>query len=178
MTAEYMDNSSEMTEIDYDGPSKSQLKRERLQLNKLAVDLCELPQKQFLSIPMNDILQTAVSQGREIRSHSARKRQIQYIGKLISRLDENELRAIHHQFDQLRHQSELSKQHFHKLETIRDQLIAGGDQQINDLLSQYPHFQRQQLRLLVRSAQKEKEKDLTPKSARQLFKYLRDVIQN
>ena len=157
-------------------PSKSRLKRERQQLNELARELCQLPEKQFSGLHMNEDLLSALKLCRAIRSHSARKRQLQYAGKLISRLSADEREEIHNQLQMINHQAVIANKQFHLLERIRDDLLHQGDEQIQQLISRYPRLDRQHLRQLVRSASKEHENGKPPKHARRLFKYLREMI--
>lgn len=66
---------------------------------------------------------------------------------------------------------------FHKLEQIRDRLIDEGDDVIAVVLDLYPQADRQQLRSLIRNAKKEKATNKPPKSARQIFQYLRELSE-
>lgn len=66
---------------------------------------------------------------------------------------------------------------FHKLEQLRDRLITEGDDVIPEILTLYPHADRQQLRSLVRNAQKEKAANKPPKATRQIFQYLRELAE-
>ena len=67
---------------------------------------------------------------------------------------------------------------FHKLENLRDRLIDQGDDAIAEVLNLWPDADRQQLRTLIRNAKKEKEGNKPPKSARQIFQYLRELAEN
>ncbi|HAE1555803.1 TPA_asm: DUF615 domain-containing protein [Salmonella enterica subsp. enterica serovar Dublin] len=67
---------------------------------------------------------------------------------------------------------------FHKLEHLRDRLIVEGDDAVAEVLTLWPHADRQQLRSLIRNAKKEKEGNKPPKSARQIFQYLRELAEN
>ena len=67
---------------------------------------------------------------------------------------------------------------FHKLEQLRDRLIVEGDDAVEEVLSLWPNADRQQLRSLIRNAKKEKEGNKPPKSARQIFQYLRELAEN
>ena len=66
---------------------------------------------------------------------------------------------------------------FHKLEMLRDRLVEEGDVAIPTVLELYPDADRQQLRSLIRNAQKEKATNKPPKSFRQIFQYLRELSE-
>ena len=65
----------------------------------------------------------------------------------------------------------------HKLEQLREKLIADGDEAINALLGEYHELDRQKLRQLVRQAKKEREGNKPPTAFRELFQYLRDELE-
>ncbi|MEZ5593005.1 MAG: ribosome biogenesis factor YjgA [Gammaproteobacteria bacterium] len=73
----------------YDGPSKSQLKREALAVRDLGVELVKLTSVQLEKIPLPDNIRAAVEQAQRIKAHGGRRRQLQYIGKLLRQLDTN-----------------------------------------------------------------------------------------
>lgn len=153
--------------------SKSQLKREVEALQDLGVRLTKLSADTLKKFAMDEDLLNALLFAQTITSNGARRRQMQYIGKLMRKVDAEKL---HRQYDQYQHsRSELNAK-FHQLEILRDRLISEGDIAINDLLEEQPQFERLRLRQLVRNAAKEKEKNQPPKSARQLFHYLKDVM--
>jgi len=152
--------------------SKSQLKREVEALQDLGVRLSKLSADTLKNFAMDEGLLDALLFAQTITSHGARRRQMQYIGKLMRKVDAEKLQT---QYDQYQHtRSELNAK-FHQLEILRDQLISEGDTAINAVLEEQPQFERTRLRQLVRNAAKEKEKNQPPKSARQLFQYLKDV---
>jgi len=71
--------------------------------------------------------------------------------------------------------SKMESRFFHKLGKWRDELLAGKEGVMDDILSEIPGADRQHLRQLIRNAAKEKEKDLPLKSSRALFKYLKEL---
>ena len=75
------------------------------------------------------------------------------------------------------HRQQASTQALHQLETWRDDLIAGKTGVIDELCQRSPAADRQHLRQLARNAQKEQEQAKPPKSARVLFRYLRELMQ-
>ncbi len=166
-----------MTEEEYleeetDGPSKSQLKRELLELQKLGERLLEMTPAQRAPFPLSPEMQAALEEGDRIKSHSARRRHVRRLGKLLR--DEN-LEAIHAQFERIDQRHLDEQRRFHALERWRERLIEEGDAALEELLTQAPDLDRQVLRQLQRAAQKEARQGKPPTAARKLFRYLREL---
>jgi ribosome-associated protein len=153
-------------------PSKSQRKRDMTALQELGEELLALPASALERIPMSDALRDAVAQARAITAHGGRRRQLQYIGKLMRELDAEPIRAA---LEQRNRQSREDARRFHNLEQWRDRLLQEGEAVVEELCEQYPQAERQRLRQLLRQARKEQELLQPPKSARQLFRYLREL---
>jgi ribosome-associated protein len=152
--------------------SRTQLKKEALMLQRTGEKLVALSDEQLDRIELPSALRSAVLDAKEIRAHGARRRQMQYIGSLMRKIDtatiEKALRIIEQgAYDQARA--------FHKMEAWRDQLVEGDDILLEKILSTHPHANRQRLGQLVRSARKEKDKGAPPKSSRNLFRYLKEL---
>jgi ribosome-associated protein len=155
-------------------PSKSSLKRESEALRDLGEALIALPRERLNEVPLPAELLEAVGLAQSIaQHHGAYKRQRKYIGKLLRDIDVEPIRARLAGFDR---QSAEAIHKQHALERWRDRLLAGDDQDINALMSEHPGADRQKLRQLVRDALKEREGGLAPRSARLLFRYLRELM--
>jgi len=153
--------------------SKSQRKRDMHALQDLGQQLVELPKEQFEKIAMEERLRDAITDARHIRQHGARKRQLQYIGKIMRSIDAE---PIQEQLDTLQGQSNQAAQALHNIERWRDRLLKDGDNTLEELVKQYQQADRQYLRQLLRNAQKETLANKAPKSARTLFRYLRELF--
>ena len=153
--------------------SKSQLKRESHALQSLGEELVELPSSKLAKIPMPDELAEAVALARKIKQRGGRKRQLQYIGKVMRKIDAE---PIQQAMDALKNDSAKDTARLHKLEQWRDRLLEEGDAALAELLEQQPAADRQHLRQLVRNAQREAKQNKPPKSARELFRYLRELM--
>ncbi len=162
------------SEFEYDGPSRSQVKRDMLALQKLGERICELSQSDFKRLPLSDTMVDAVAEMRRISSNTARRRHLRRLGKLLR---EEQLEIIHAFFDESDNQHQNSTQHFHALEQWRDRLIKEGDAAISTFMQEYPEADRQQLRQLVRKAQKEVAEEKPPAASRKLFKVLRTAAE-
>jgi len=152
--------------------SKSQLKRESHALQAMGEELVELPAAKLAKIPMPDELAEAVSLARKIKARGGRKRQLQYIGKVMRSIDAE---PIAQALDELKNAAGKEAAKFHRLEQWRDRLVAEGDAALGELLDEFPGADRQHLRQLVRNAQREVASNKAPKAAREIFRYLRDL---
>ena len=152
--------------------SKSQVKRDLDELKKLGSKLLEFSDDALRQLIQSDILLEALLTARRITSNSARKRQMQYIGKLLKNEDTGALIAA---VDARQHQHATHTREFHKLEELRDKLIREGDGALSDVMAVFPLTDRQYLRKLVRQARKEQETKQPPRTSRLLFRYLREL---
>ena len=160
-----------MTESDIeidDLPSRSQLKRDSQELRDMGAQLVQMPNAHLDKIAMDSALLGAIKEARRLKSNDARRRQIQYIGKLMRNMDLTEIR---HSVEKLNHQSQTFRQHFAMLEQWRDRLIDEGNDAIEEFLTAFPNADRQQIRNLSRQAGREK----TGSAKTKLFKYLKQI---
>jgi ribosome-associated protein len=153
-------------------PSKSQLKRDAHALQQLGVALLEIPEQDWLTLNLPETLVRALRDAKQTPSHGARKRQLQFIGKLMRNIDPE---PVQRYFERLRLDTRQQAQRQHALEDWRDRMLAQGDSAIDAYLSDHPGADRQQLRQLVRQAKKEQAGNKPPRSSRALFRYLREV---
>ncbi|MFM0999487.1 ribosome biogenesis factor YjgA [Yersinia enterocolitica] len=153
--------------------SKSEIKRDAEALKDLGTELVELGKNALEKIPLDEDLLAAVELAQKIKKEG-RRRQIQLIGKMLRARD---VEPIQTALDKLKNRHNQQVSLFHKLETLRDRLVEEGDDVIPTVLELYPEADRQQLRSLVRNAQKEKAANKPPKSYRQIFQYLRGLAE-
>jgi ribosome-associated protein len=154
--------------------SKSALKREMTALQKLGEALVELSPAKLSKVPMTEQLEEAVMLARRLKNREGKRRQLQYIGKIMRTIDSD---AIREKLDSFHHQSLSFRQEFQRMEQWRDRLISEGDRAISDLLLEAPQLDRQHLRQLVRQAQKEASQNKPPAASRKIFKYLREQTE-
>ena len=154
--------------------SKSELKRDAITHHELGQKLVNLSPANLAKIPMDAQLHEAVHLAVKIRNkHGAFSRQLNYVGKLLRFRD---LEPINIAIAKIENQHLIANQYFHNLERLRDDIIAKGDDAINQLLLDHPSMERSKLRQLARQAKKEAEQNKPPKSARQIFQYLKENI--
>lgn len=152
--------------------SKSQLKREMHELQELGRKIVSLPKAQRSKLPLDESMQSALVVADKIKNkHEPFNRHIQYISKLLREAD---LDAIQTQLDIFANKHQQVTLQFQHLENLRDNLIAGGNQDIEDMLIQCPSMERQKLRQLVRQAAKEVKAEKPAKSYRDLFQYIKE----
>ncbi|QHB17822.1 MULTISPECIES: ribosome biogenesis factor YjgA [Mannheimia] len=152
--------------------SKSEIKRDSEHLKKIGAELIELTPQNLEKIPLDDTLKEAIRQAQSFKME-ARRRQIQFIGKLLRNQDPN---PIQEALDKVKNRHNQQQALLHKLELVRDQLIAMGDPSLDNLLNEYPHLDRQHLRNLIRGAIKEREANKPAKNYREIYQYLKAEI--
>lgn len=153
-------------------PSKSQRKREMHLLQALGERLVELKPEQISEIPLGTALLEALREMGRIKGREARRRQLQYIGRLM-RLEDGD--AIAAALERLKAGGIEQTRRLHQLERWRDRLIEQDDGALEELLAAHPGTDRQQVRQLVRSARKERKLNRPPAASRKLFRYLRSL---
>ncbi|MCX8581035.1 MULTISPECIES: ribosome biogenesis factor YjgA [unclassified Gilliamella] len=151
--------------------SKSEIKRDAEALKKLGVELVNLSKNEIAKIPLDEDLLYAIELAQKIKKEGYR-RQIQYIGKLLRSRD---IEPITLALDKLKNRHNQQVALFHRLEKLRDELIETGDAE--SIMGLFPSADRQQLRTLARLAKKELSANKTPKTARQIFQYLKDLSE-
>lgn len=153
--------------------SKSQLKRELLALRDFGKQLVDLPQSRLQGMQLPPPLLAAVIDAKRFK-RGALKRQLQHIAALLRSHDSAAIRealeGVHRP-----HRREI--ENLHEVEGWRDALLAGDTQLLEELAGRYRHADRQQLRQLVRNADRERQHNKPPKSARALFRALMALRQ-
>jgi len=154
--------------------SKTQKKKEAQHLQKLGERLVALSAQQLDELELPEEIFQAVKLAQTIHQREALRRQMQYIGALMRKIDFTSIQKALEDID-------LGDRHkaraFHKIENMRDELVGGNDRLITEIIGRYPEAERQQLNQLVRQARKEKQKNETARSSRLLFRYLRRITE-
>ena len=157
-------------------PSKTQLKQHSSALQKLGLALAELPVDRLAAIEMPESLRAALDEYRRTRSHEGRRRQLQFVGKLMRGADEEALREALAAATLGSAQATLA---LHEAERWRAELIA-DDGALERWLARHPGSDVQQLRSLVRAARRDAAglapEARQPKSFRDLFQFLKPMV--
>lgn len=156
--------------------SKQQKKREAEAVQALGVELVELSAEQnkelFEKIELPDKLRAALLECRSIKAHKARRRQLQYIGKLMRNIDVTPIQLLLAEF---KRGGKVATEKLHHIERWRERLLTEGDEAFNELLQLHPEAKARYVQQLIVSALKEADQQQPPRAARLLFKYLREL---
>tara|TARA_B100001059_G_C17662438_1_gene490140 strand:- start:14 stop:598 length:585 start_codon:yes stop_codon:yes gene_type:complete len=163
--SEYLDDFS-------DEKSKTQVKRELHALQDLGQRLTTLKPDLLNKLPLTDALRKALEEAPKHTANSAKKRHVQFIGRLMR---DQDIEAILTLLDQLDASTRQYNERFHGLERWRDRLIAGDDAILEKFVIEYPETDRQHLRNLIRQAQHELAQNKAPAASRKIFKYIREL---
>jgi ribosome-associated protein len=166
--------SSAEFEQEYERPSKSEMKRQSDALQKMGETLVEAPRDRVKRVPMPEDVLEAILACQTITNHEGRRRQMQFVGKKMRTLDENEVAVIQQAIDSWKGASKAETAAMHALERRREKLLA-DDQALTVLLSENPELDVQQLRTLIRNARKEQAENKPPKAYREIFQILKQI---
>ena len=168
------DTHSVENEDEIDVKSKTRIKQEMLGLQAVGKDLIALPDRVYRSIPTTDELNEAIATHKRINSNNAKKRQMQYIGKIMRNIDsEPIIKALN---DYKNGRKRLARE-FQGLEAVRLKLIEGHQETLANLIEQHPSCDRQQLMQLIRSAKKEHDAEKPDKNFKKLFQLLKNLSE-
>ena len=156
-----------------DKPSKTQRKKAVHELQALGEELVELSEERLASLNLPERLREAVMEARRITAHEARRRQLQYIGKIMRTVDPEPLRAA---LDGWRGQAARLTAGHKRAEAWRERLLA-DDAALDELAAEYPAADVAHLSSLVSSALRERSAAQPPRSYRALFQALRALIE-
>jgi len=160
----------EFDEID-ERPSRSQLKRDMAELQKLGLALAALGDNVVKESNLPPDVEEALLRIKTISKHEARRRHLQYVGKLMRTFDTTQVREI---VEAAEKGHSIKTAEFHLLEVMRERLISGDDDLLQELFDTYPE-EGQRLRQLILAARREKANAKPPKNTRALFKLLRGL---
>jgi ribosome-associated protein len=169
-----IESAGAVDEHGYDRPSKSQLKREMHELQELGVALVELPKDALKRMPMPESLADAVQEARRITDHEGKRRQIQYVGRVMRALSDDETNALRTALDAYNGVNKAETARLHWIERTRDQLLA-DDAAFTAFLRQHPDADAQEGRTLIRNARKEAQQGKPPRYFRELFQWIKTV---
>ena len=158
----------------YDRPSKTRLKQDSHELQDLGEALVELPEYRLAGLALSEPLLDAVREYKRTRTHEGRRRQMQYIGKLMRRADTEPIRQAVTDLQLGRAKDSLA---LHQAEHWRAELIADDDA-LTRWAGEHPDADVQQLRSLVRSARKDAAlvpEQRSGRAYRELFQFIRNA---
>ena len=157
-------------------PSRSQNRREALEIYTLGEKLVSLTDAQLAKLPVPESLLPHIRECRRITAQIAHKRQLQYLAKQMRREDEETLDAIRDALDEKGEAARREVAAMHRVEAWREKLLAEGDDALAQLLDEYPNADRQLLRQLVRNTLEERKRNKPPRAFRELYRALRELL--
>jgi ribosome-associated protein len=143
-------------------------------LQKLGSELVEEARDRVKRIPMPEDVRDAILECQQIKDHEGRRRQLQYVGKKMRSLNEEEVAVIQATIDSWKGASKAETAALHALERQRDKLLA-DDEALTLLLSRHPQVDVQHLRTLIRNARKEVSENKPPKAYREIYQLLKSL---
>ena len=158
------------------GPSKTKIKQQLADLRDIGQQIVALPESRIKQLPLSEKLFDAVMLCRKISAHGGRKRQLQYIGKLLREEPEETTISIRAKLLAFAGESHEENAKFHAMERWRERLLM-DDSAITEFLHTYPDIEIQRLRQLIRQARKDAAAHKPPAHARDLFKLIRHTVE-
>jgi ribosome-associated protein len=152
-------------------PSKTKKKQEMHELQKLGAALVDLTAAHFEHMALPEELAQAVREARRISSHEAKRRQMQFIGRLMRSIDPEPIRV---QLAAVEGGSAQERARHQRLEHWRARLME-DDGALTEFASAHPGADLQKLRALLRNARKEQKEGKPPRAYRELFRVIREA---
>ena len=157
----------------YDRPSKSQLKRDMTALQELGRDLGELSRDRLKELDLPEKLHEALLAYQSITAHEGKRRQFQFIGRLMRDVDPVPLREALERFNGA---SKVEIQDMHLAERWRERLLGDEPTALAEFAAAYPATNFQELRVMMRNARKERETGKPPRDFRKLYQLIREQM--
>jgi len=157
--------------VDQEIVSKTRKKREMHELQALGAALAQLSELQLETIEIPEKLREAILEAKRIRSHEAKRRQMQYIGRLMRDVDPVPIRS---RLAEVEGSSAQATARHRRLEAWRERLL-GDDEALTAFAAEYPGADLQVLRTLIRNARKEAGLGRPPRACRELFRVLKEI---
>ena len=181
---------------DFSQPSRSAKKRESLALQALGEELANLAPQEVQALNLPPDLAEALALYARLRDHEGRRRQMQYIGRLMREADAEPIRAA---LDQRKETSAAATAALHRAEQWRERLLAAPEAELEGLLQSLPRpaapesdldqdeghaphpkgkqpLGTEELRKLVLQARKEIDDKAAPHARRALFRALHCLL--
>lgn len=151
-------------------PSKTQRKQAMQELQALGEALADLSKERLARLDLPDTLRIALREVQGMDRNEARRRQMQYIGRLMRDVEPEPIRTA---LADVRGESAAELARMHRLEDWRERLLTDEQQTLGEIAENYPQADLQHLRALRRSALREKELGKPPRSYRAIFQTLK-----
>jgi ribosome-associated protein len=153
-------------------PSKSQRKREMQARQDLGERLVELSADVLQRMALPETLREAIAEARRIKAHEGRRRQMQYIGRLMR---DSDAAAIQARYDEIMGGTRASVALMHRCERLRDRLVE-DEAALGPFLDEHPGVDVQWLRAKLRAARLERAQAKAPRHGRELYRWLHEML--
>jgi ribosome-associated protein len=153
--------------------SRTQIKQEMEALQKIGMRLTALNPDQLAQVPMDETLAGAVHEYQRLKKNEAKRRQGQYIGRIMRNSDPEAIINALNEFDASQRQH---VQHFHVLEQWRERLID-EPQALTEFFDAYPEADKLKLKQLIAKTIKERKQAKNSGAKRKLFHLIRSTIE-
>jgi ribosome-associated protein len=176
MNANHFDQPLDDEDEDTRPPSRSAMKRASHELQELGKQLLAMPDSRLAGIDMPERLREALEMWKKTKSHEGKRRQLQFIGKVMRLVDAEPLREAVAIW-QLGHARDALQ--LHQIERWRVELLSDDADAVTRWMAEYPQTDVQQLRNIVRQARKDAAaapEQRSGKAFRELFQLLKDIV--
>ncbi len=153
-------------------PSRSQRKRESAALQVLGEELCKLPGQVLMDLGVDGELREAIAVWQKTRSMEGKRRQMQYVGKLMRATD---TRALFTAWQSFKADGAADVRALHEIEDLRQRLLDNAPGVWSEVFSKFPDINRQELEELVLEARNEQKTGKPPRAFRAVFRLLREA---
>lgn len=157
------------------GPSRSEKRRNALDILKLAGQLVELPPSRIPKLNLPEDIVDEIGRTRKVTSHIARKRQLAFLAKQMRRHGDEAFVDARAALGEDRDRQRQEAAHMHRLEAAREKLLEGGDSALGELFDRHPDLDRQHLRSLVRQAKAERDANKPLHAFREIYRILKEL---
>lgn len=157
-------------------PSRTQQRRDALATLALAAQLVEMQPARLVRLDLAQELRDEITNYRRMRSHIARKRQLAFLAKKMRQHEDGEFDSVRAELGDNRDRLRQDNAMMHRLEALRDQLVAGDEGALSEFINEHPQVDRQHLRSLLRKARSERANpESPPRAYREIFQLLQKL---
>ena len=159
-------------ELGDEAPSRSQLKRESAAVQELGEELCKLPGQVLIDLGVDEELREAIIVWQKTATHEGKRRQMQYVGRLMRNVDTRRLFTAWQKF---KADGAASAKALHEIEELRQRLIDNAPGVWSEVFSKFPDIDKHELEQLVKEAREEQKTGKPPRAFRAVFRFLREA---
>jgi ribosome-associated protein len=154
-------------------PSKTQLKLQMHELQRLGQRLADLSPAQLQRMALPELLSDQIDLARRVNSREALRRQMQYIGRLMRDIDVEAIRA---RLALITGESEVAVGLMHRCERLREQLLT-DERALTEFIASHREVDAQWLHAKIRAARRERDQGSAPRNLRELYRWLHQQLQ-